>query len=468
MKHAKILVADDERAITEGLSAILTDEGYEVVVAHDGQQALDKIDSDDFGVVLADLKMPKRDGLAILKQLQHKPTAPECIIITGQGTIDSAVAAMRQGAYDYIEKPLNAEKLNRLKALIPKALERHNIQQRNRELTSTIEGLTHYGELTGQSEEMRAVYQVIEAVAQSTASVFILGESGTGKELVARALHANSDRAQGIFFALNCAALPKDILENELFGHEKGAFTGSTNEKAGAFELADGGTLFLDEVGELPMPLQAKLLTALEDGEIRRLGAERTVTVNTRIIAAAGQDLEAEVAEKRFRRDLYHRLLVLSCRLPPLRERYGDVEFFLDHFLDTFTARYRRPIRGFDTEALARLSTHDWPGNVRELAHAVEAAVLACDGGLISADHLPSTVRRGSGLSDQTAPTQPNGPAQRYSFHGPPGEERARIEEALRRFRGNKTRAAAALGMGRNTLRLKMRSFGLDGGNRSD
>src|SRR3954451_18365930 len=240
MKHAnaKILIADDEQAITSGLSAILSDEGYTVDIANDGQKALERLSSDSYGVVLADLKMPKLDGLALLRELQQKQIPTESIIITGAGTVETAVDAMRQGAYDYIEKPLNADKLNRLKALIPKALDKVKGQQNNRELASRLEGLTHYGELTGQSDSMREVYSVIDAVASSTASVLILGESGTGKELVARAVHSKSERAKGPFFALNCAALPKEILENELFGHEKGAFTGSTNEKPGAFEMA--------------------------------------------------------------------------------------------------------------------------------------------------------------------------------------------------------------------------------------
>src|SRR5947209_1519599 len=219
--NAKVLIADDESAITAGLSAILSDEGYSVDVVPDGQKALERLSEDRYGVVLADLKMPKLDGLSLLRELQQKQIPTECIIITGQATVDSAVQAMQQGAYDYIEKPLNADKLNRLKALIPKAIDKFNVQQKNRELTSRLEGLTHYGELTGQSDVMREVYQIIDAVAASTASVLILGESGTGKELVARAVHSKSERAKGPFFALNCTALPKEILENELFGHEK-------------------------------------------------------------------------------------------------------------------------------------------------------------------------------------------------------------------------------------------------------
>src|SRR5919197_2700338 len=292
MQKARILIADDERSITEGLSAILQDEGYTVDVAQDGQKALDRLTSETYGVVLADLKMPKVDGLALLRELQQRQIQTECIIITGQATVDSAVQAMQQGAYDYIEKPLNAEKLNRLKALIPKALEKFNVQQKNRELASRLEGLTHYGELTGQSDVMRGVYQVIDAVAPSSASVLILGESGTGKELVARAIHTKSERAKGPFFALNCAALPKEILENELFGHEKGAFTGSTNEKQGAFELADGGTLFLDEIAEMSSDVQVKLLRAIESRVVRRLGGKKEIPVDIRVVAATNKDLQ--------------------------------------------------------------------------------------------------------------------------------------------------------------------------------
>src|SRR5205823_5016332 len=255
---------------------------------------------------LADLKMPKVDGLALLKELQQRAIPTECIIVTGQATVDSAVQAMREGAYDYVEKPLTADKLNRLKALIPKALEKFNVQQKNRELSAKLEGLTHYGELTGQSEEMRRVYQIIDAVAPSSASVLILGESGTGKELVARAVHAKSDRAKGPFFALNCAALPKEILENELFGHEKGAFTGSTNEKQGAFELADGGTLFLDEIAEMSPDVQVKLLRALETRQVRRLGGKKEIDVDIRVVSATNRNLEEALAESEMREDLYY------------------------------------------------------------------------------------------------------------------------------------------------------------------
>src|SRR4029079_11806727 len=294
----------------------------------------------------------------------------ESIISTGQATGDSAVQAMQQGAYDYIEKPLNAEKLNRLKALIPKAIDKYNVQQKNRELTSKLEGLTHYGELTGQSDAMREVYQVIDAVAPSNASVLILGESGTGKELVARAVHSKSDRAKGPFFALNCAALPKDILENELFGHEKGAFTGSVNEKAGAFEMADGGTIFLDEVAEMPPDIQVKLLRAIETRVIRRLGGKKEIEVDIRVVAATNRDLQKALEENELREDLYYRLAVVELFLPPLRERIGDIKLLAIEFLWRFAEQNGKPVSGFDDAAWEWILSYNWPGNVRELKNA--------------------------------------------------------------------------------------------------
>jgi DNA-binding NtrC family response regulator len=396
MKVAKILIADDESAITTGLAAILEDAGYVVEVVADGQKALDKLSVERYGVVLADLKMPKLDGLALLRELQQRDIPTECIIITGQATVDSAVQAMQQGAYDYIEKPLNAEKLNRLKALIPKALDKYQVQQKNRELSSKLEGLTHYGELTGQSESMRSVYQVIEAVAPSSASVLILGESGTGKELVARALHTKSDRAKGPFFALNCAALPKEILENELFGHEKGAFTGSTNEKAGAFEMSSGGTIFLDEMAEMPPDIQVKLLRAIETRQIRRLGGKKEISVDIRIVAATNKNLQKAIADGELREDLYYRLAVVEIDLPPLRERADDIQLLANEFLARFAQQNGKNITGFEDQAWQWIISYHWPGNVRELKNALERAVIMSRGSTISAtDIIPRHLRAG-------------------------------------------------------------------------
>ncbi len=402
MQRAKILIADDERTITEGLSAILQDEGYTVDVALDGQRALDRLTADTYGVVLADLKMPKLDGLALLKEMQAREITTECIIITGQATVDSAVQAMRQGAYDYIEKPLTAEKLNRLKALIPKAVDKFNVKQTNRALASELKALTHYGELTGQSEAMRSVYQVIDAVEPTTASVLILGESGTGKELVARAIHQKSERANGPFFALNCAALPKDILENELFGHEKGAFTGSTNEKPGAFEMADRGTLFLDEVAEMAPDIQVKLLRALESRTVRRLGGKKEIAVDIRVVAATNKDLQKALAEGELREDLYYRLAVVEIYLPPLRERVGDLKLLATEFLARFSQQNGKRITGFDSAAMEWILSYPWPGNVRELKNAVERAVIMSRGNTITLEDIVPRHQRAAELPTVT------------------------------------------------------------------
>ena len=433
------------------MSAILRDEGYEVAVAVDGQKALDQLGAEAFGVVLADLKMPKVDGLALLKELQHRAIPTECIIVTGQATVDSAVQAMREGAYDYVEKPLTADKLNRLKALIPKALDKFNVQQKNRELSSKLEGLTHYGELTGQSEEMRAVYQIIEAVAPSTASVLIFGESGTGKELVARAIHAKSDRAKGPFFALNCAALPKDILENELFGHEKGAFTGSVNEKPGAFEMADGGTIFLDEIAEMPSDIQVKLLRALESRTVRRLGGKKEIDVDIRIVAATNRDVQKALADNDLREDLYYRLAVVELFLPPLRERIGDIKLLANEFLARFAEQNGKPMSGFDDAAWEWILSYNWPGNVRELKNAVERAVIMSRGDKIkAADIMPRHLRRGG-----DAP---------MSITVPPGATLAdtRRQLVLRAFastNGDYARTATIVGMTPGDVRAEIASL---------
>jgi len=421
-----------------------------VAVAVDGQKALDQLIAEAFGVVLADLKMPKVDGLGLLKELQQRSIPTECIIVTGQATVDSAVQAMREGAYDYVEKPLTADKLNRLKALIPKALEKFNVQQKNRELSSKLEGLTHFGELTGQSEEMRSVYLIIDAVATSSASVLIFGESGTGKELVARALHSKSERAKGPFFALNCAALPKDILENELFGHEKGAFTGSTNEKPGAFEMADGGTIFLDEVAEMPPDIQVKLLRAIESRSIRRLGGKKEIEVDIRILAATNRDLQKALADGDLREDLYYRLAVVELFLPPLRERVGDIKLLANEFLVRFAEQNGKLVTGFDDAAWEWILSHNWPGNVRELKNAVERAVIMSRGDKIkAADIMPRHLRK----------QDPN-----MSITVPPGATLAdtRRQLVLRAFastNGDYARTATIVGMTPGDVRAEIASL---------
>jgi DNA-binding NtrC family response regulator len=331
--------------------------------------------------------------------------------------------------------------------------------------------MSDFDAILGESAAASAIREFGKRAASVNASVLITGESGTGKGLLARAIHVASSRSKAAFVAVNCASVPESLFESEFFGHARGAFTGAQQSRRGLLEQADRGTLFMDEVGELALPLQAKLLTAIEDGEFRRLGSERPTRVDVRIIAATGVDLERAVADGRFRRDLFHRLMVLACRLPPLRERDDDVRIFANRFLDRFARRYARPIRGFDPAAEARIAACTWPGNVRQLANAIESAVLACDGHRIAARHLPEPLLLQPLTTPQPAAPTPADPSRslpsqphstegrrfRYSHFGSPSDERRRIEEALRRWRGNRTRAAQELGMARNTLRGKLR-----------
>ncbi|MGZ8470096.1 MAG: sigma-54-dependent transcriptional regulator [Gemmatirosa sp.] len=392
----KILIADDDQKARAPLGAILEAEGFAVDTADDGQKALDMLSAGTYGLVLADLKMPKVDGIALLQAMRERQIPTEFVMITGEGNTEVAIQAIREGAADYLEKPLTADRLSKLKAQIPKLLQQFAVQQKNRELETKLEGLTSYGELVGQSEGMRAVYEMIERVAPSTASVLILGESGTGKELVANALHRKSERAKGPFFALNCAALPKEILENELFGHEKGAFTGSTNEKPGAFEMASGGTIFLDEVAEMSPDIQVKLLRALETRMVRRLGGKKEIAVDFRIVAATNPDLQKALTENELREELYYRLAVVELDLPPLRERGGDVQLLALEFLRRFAKANGKKIEGFDETALEWVNSYQWPGNVRELRNAIEKAVIMARGTRITLEDLTSRRHRSS------------------------------------------------------------------------
>jgi DNA-binding NtrC family response regulator len=385
MSLAKILIADDERHIAEGLQMLLEEEGYQAETAVDGQKAWDKVQSGEFGLVLTDFKMPKLDGLELFARMREQGIDSEVIIITGKGTVNSAVEAMRHGAYDYLTKPLDLE---RLKALIPKALEKYQVKTANKQLQQRLESLTRFGDMLGQSEEMLEIYSIIEAVAPSTASVLIIGESGTGKELVARAMHNKSNRKKGPFVALNCGAFPREILENELFGHEKGAFTGAINEKPGSFEQADGGTLFLDEVAEMEPDIQVKFLRALEQRAFRRLGGKKEISVDIRVVAATNKNIEEALREGKLREDLYHRLAVIPVHLPPLRERTGDVRLLAQEFLGKFSGEQGRDIDGFSEGALAYIETYRWPGNVRELKNAIERAVILARGKTIEVSDL--------------------------------------------------------------------------------
>ncbi|HEX7118995.1 MAG TPA: sigma-54 dependent transcriptional regulator [Longimicrobiales bacterium] len=380
MSQPKLLIADDERHVAEGLQMILSDDGYAAEMATDGDEAWEKVQSGEFGLVLADLNMPGMDGLELFARMRERGIDSEVIIITGAGTVASAVEAMRHGAYDYLTKPLDLE---RLKALIPKALDKYQVKTANRQLQLRLERLTRFGEMIGESEEMRGIYRLIETIAPSNVTVLITGESGTGKELVARAIHDRSDRKKGPFIAVNCGAFPREILENELFGHEKGAFTGAINEKPGAFEQADGGTLFLDEVAEMEPDIQVKFLRALEQRAFRRLGGKKEISVDIRVIAATNQEVREALEKGKLREDVYHRLAVMPIALPPLRDRGGDIRLLAEEFLRRFAREHDRPVTAFGPGALEYIETYRWPGNVRELKNAVERAVILARGDTI-------------------------------------------------------------------------------------
>jgi DNA-binding NtrC family response regulator len=370
---AKILIADDERHVADGLQMLLADDGYDVDVATDGLAAWEMIEKNTYALVLADLRMPEVDGLELFSRMREGKIPSEMIIITGMGSIETAKEAMREGAYDYLEKPL---KIDRLKELIPKAVEKFEVRQANRTLQERLANLTRFGDLIGQSEEMRQIYSTIEAAAPSNASMFIIGESGTGKELVARAIHDKSTRRKGPFVAVNCAAFPREILENELFGHEKGAFTGALNEKPGCFEMADGGTLFLDEVAEMEPDIQVKFLRALEQRSFRRLGGKKEIQVDIRVVAATNKNINDALESGMLRDDLYHRLAVIPLYLPPLRDRLGDIRVLAEHFLRRFAEENGKVVEGFSPEAQEFINSYRWPGNVRQLKNAVERAVI--------------------------------------------------------------------------------------------
>jgi DNA-binding NtrC family response regulator len=382
---AKILIADDERHIADGLQMLLAEEGYSVDTATDGSAAWEMIKGGEYGLVLADLRMPEVDGLELFARMRTDGIPSEMIIITGAASVDSAVTAVKQGAFYYLEKPL---KIDSLKALIPKALEAYRVKQANRALEERLANMTRFGDLIGQSDEMKQVYSIIEAAAPSSASIFIIGESGTGKELVARAVHDKSTRSKGPFIPINCAAFPREILENELFGHEKGAFTGALNEKQGCFELANGGTLFLDEVAEMEPDIQVKFLRAIEQRSFRRLGGKKEIHVDIRVVAATNKNINKAIDNGDLREDLYHRLAVIPVTLPPLRDRRGDVKILAESFLRRYAQENAKKLKTFSPEAIEFLNSYAWPGNVRQLKNAVERAVILARGDHVTLDDL--------------------------------------------------------------------------------
>ena len=455
----KILIADDEESIVIGLTALLEEEGYNVFSVMNGQEAFDELNKQNYALLLADLKMPGLDGLQILKKIKKTGIQTEVIIITGKGTISTAVKAMKAGAYDYLTKPVQPD---RLKSIIPKALEHHQLLISHKNLEQQIKQLTHYEDLIGQSSKMLDVYQIIDAVADSTANVIITGESGTGKELVARAIHKKSGRGNQPFVAINVSALPDQILENELFGHEKGAFTGAISEKSGCFELAHKGTLFLDEIGEMAMEMQTKLLRVLEEQHFRRLGGKKEISVDVRVIAATNRILKQALAEKKLREDLYFRLCVVEIDLPPLRQRLDDLPILIKEFLNFFNNKNNKKITGLTQRCQQQLMEYDWPGNVRELRNIIERAVLLTRSSKIDVDVLPErVVSARSHLENYSLGDKKiDGPVMSIPIGSKFDDvERMVLMETLKFVDNNKTKAAKMLGISLKTIHNKLGKY---------
>ncbi|HLJ10301.1 MAG TPA: sigma-54 dependent transcriptional regulator [Planctomycetaceae bacterium] len=456
----RVLIVDDDEAHAEAVADSLERQGrYECTVANSGARGAALIESDMFDVVITDLKMADVDGLAILRKAKEELPDAEVILLTGHGSINSAVTAMQHGAYTYLTKPLD---IHELRAAVDKASDRLRLMRQAAELNRRLDEKFGFEGVVGNSPQMHRIISLLQQVAPTDSTVLIQGENGTGKELVARAIHQNSRRKSKPFVPLNISALPESILESELFGHEKGSFTGAERRRIGQFEYANGGTLFLDEVGEMPMNTQIKLLRVLEDGQITRVGTNEPIKVNVRMVAATNADLKAMVEKGSFRKDLFYRLNVVNIVLPPLRERKIDVALLMDHFLKEMTSRHGKHVTGFSKAAHAALAAYDWPGNIRQLRNTIERMVVVDLDGLLDVDDLP----------DDIPPLHPEKiEAGRPSFDGvtqgglvgrPLEEvEKYYIQRALELTGGKREEAAQMLGIGERTLYRKIKAWGL-------
>ncbi len=452
MSKEKILIIDDDQMVGSILGEFLEAEGYEVNSVSDGEKGIEALNKEIFDIVFTDLKMPKVDGLMVLEELKKIQPDTIGVLFTGFGTIESAVKAMKLGAFDYITKPINFEEL---KITLDKAIEYRRLRRENIFLRQQLKAKYRFENLIGDSEPMQAVFRLIEKIARTDSTVLIIGESGTGKELVARAIHFNSERHDRPLVPVNCGAIPEDLLESELFGHEKGAFTGALRTRIGRFEMANGGTIFLDEVGDMSPALQTKILRVLQEQEFERIGGLKTIKVNVRVLAATHRDLEMEIKNGRFREDLYYRLNVIPVNLPPLRDRRSDIPILIDHFLKRFNKEKKQSIEGISEEASKILINYNWPGNVRELENMNERLIILKGKGLIDVQDLPDKVKEFSpddifrnitlpdaGLDFNTAISQ---------------FEKEIILQALNKTNWVKNKAAKLLHMNRTTLVEKMK-----------
>ncbi len=447
----KILIVDDDPGHRSMLETLLGGWEYDISSAGDGAEAVEKVAQGPYDAILMDVRMAGMDGLTALKKIMELNSSIPVVIMTAYGSVDTAVQALKSGAFDYLLKPLDFELLRHT---LDQALEHTRLRAENIDLKKALGGHDGFASILGKSEAMRQCIALASQVAPSEATVLISGESGTGKELIAHAIHTESPRAHKPFVAVNCAALPETLLESELFGHEKGAFTGAEKARAGRFIAADGGTLFLDEVGEMDLSVQAKLLRVIQDGEVAKLGSDTTTAVDVRLVAATNRDLSADVKEGRFREDLYYRLNVVAVHVPPLRERHGDVPLLAAHFLERYAARNRKAVKGFTPEAMDLMARYSWPGNVRELENAVERAVVLATAEYVDTSQLPPEVVRAATAAD----FQPAvGEGENRTLDD---MERAAILRTLDECEGNKSETARRLGITRATLHKKLRRYG--------
>ncbi len=442
-----ILIVDDESGIRESLGALLRDEGYDAEAVASGEECLDRLKRRNFDLVLLDVWLNGMDGLDTLERMQEHGPAPMVVMISGHGNIETAVRATKLGAFDFIEKPLSVEKV----VLVARnALEYLRLEEENRRLRAELE---ERHQILGASVPMKALRQQIALTAPTNGRVLIYGESGTGKELVARALHANSPRSAMPFVEVNCAAIPEELIESEMFGHRKGSFTGASEDKVGKFQKADGGTLFLDEVGDMSLKTQSKVLRVLEEQRVEPLGSNHPVNVDVRVIAATNKKLEDEIGRNTFREDLFYRLNVIPFYVPPLRERTEDLPVLAAHFLNEFCEAYGKKAKDFTAPAMEVLLAYPWPGNVRELRNLVERLVIMCPSPKIEPHHLPPELFRGASKSPQKPYESLQEARAAY--------ERDFVLRKLEENRWNMTKAAAALGLERSHLYRKMRSLGI-------
>jgi two-component system NtrC family response regulator len=449
VKKPSILLIDDDDSLRRVMEFSLAESGYRVQTAASGEDGLRLFEKDSYDAVITDITMPGMNGMEVLAKIRHQDARMPVVIITAYGTIESAVEAMKQGAFDYITKPFNRDEL---RLTLDRALTMRRLEKENVELRAEVKGRYCFDSIVGNSEKLREVLDMAGRVAASDATVLITGESGTGKELLAKGVHYNSLRADGPFVAVNCAAIPENLIESELFGHVKGSFTGAIRDKEGKFELADGGTLFLDEIGDLRIDLQAKILRALQERHVDRVGGVAPIPVDVRVIAATNKDIERSVKEGSFREDLYYRLSVIPVRMPPLRERKDDILLLVDHFVKKFN-----PSRDVSVtrEALDVLTAYGWPGNVRELENAIERASVLKRGNTITPDELPDKLRKEKNSVENIILNLPDEGISLEDL------EKKLIIRALERHKGNQTRAAEYLDITRPTLIYRMEKYGI-------